>query len=285
MRKSRIQGTWLTLLMLLLVMLVWYFARLALLPEGPMEARWHYLLLIAQEALLFGIPALMLRPWWSHGVHRSPRWRSGCWLGLLAGVTLAVAAVPVLSWWSSLMRVAPQETPLPASGLDWTLMVLAMVVVPALVEEAFFRGGILCGLARGVGGKAAFALTVVIFTMMHGRVAGLPAHLACGALLTLIMLRYGKLWPSIAAHLAYNAATLGMGWAGVTPSWSALPAAAALMVIVAVMLRKTVWCDHKEFDVVDITLGCVTMAVLGFYFMVQLREGAAESKDERGMRR
>ena len=169
------------------------------------------------------------------------------------------------------MRVAPQETPLPVSGLDWALMALAMVVVPALVEEAFFRGGVLCGLARGVGGKATFALTVIIFTMMHGRLAGIPAHLACGALLTLVMLRYGKLWPPIAAHLAYNAATLGLGWMGGLPTWSALPAAAVLIALVAVMLRRTVWCDHKAFDAVDIALGCVTMAVLGFYLVAQLR--------------
>lgn len=271
MKNSRIQKTWLVLLILLLVLLVWYFARPALLPDGEMETSWRYLLLMAQEALLFGVPALRLRPWWSHGVHRSRHWRSGCWLGLLAGAALAVAAAPVSAWWSALMRVAPQETVMPVSGAEWALFALATVVVPAFVEEAFFRGGVLCGLARGVGGRAAFLLTTVIFTMMHGRLAGIPAHLACGALLTLIMLRYGKLWPSIAAHLAYNAVTLGLSWAGVVSAWCALPAAGVLAVIVAVMLRRTVWCGHKDFDVVDITLGCVTMAVLGFYFMAQIR--------------
>ena len=69
---------------------------------------------------------------------------------------------------------------------------------------------------------------------------------------------------------ANNAATLGLSWIGALPAWSALPAAGVLAALVAVMLRRTVWCGHKDFDVVDITLGCVTMAVLGFYFMVQL---------------
>ena len=271
MRKSRIQGTWLVILILLLVLLIWYYLRPALLPEGPSGALTHYLLLIAQETILFGIPALFLRPWWSHGVHRSPHWRQGCLLALPMGIVLALLLNPISAGWASLMYVAPQETPLPATAPEWVLMILAMAVVPALMEEAFFRGGVLCGLARGVGGKAAFWLTVAIFTLMHGRVVALPAHLACGALFTLCMLRYGKLWPPILAHVTYNAVTLALAWVGVTLPWLSLVATVpAMIAIVVLTLRKTVWCKSKPIDVVDATLGAVTMAVLVFYFLVQL---------------
>lgn len=259
------------LLILLLVLLGWYFVRPLLMPEGPEGAASYYLLLMAQEALLFGVPALFLRPWRSESVRRSSRWLPGCGLGLLAGVALAMVAGPVSAWWSSLMLVAPQETPLPASGLDWTLMVLAMVVTPALAEEAFFRGGVLCGLAQDMGGRVAFGLTVVLFTMMHGRLAGIPAHLACGALFTLMMLRYGSLWPSVVAHLAYNAAMLGLSWLGATPTWEALAAAAALAGLVAVMLRGTRWHGRGKLEKADIMLGCGALALLGVYFLVQLR--------------
>ena len=272
MKKSRIQGTWVVLLILLLVMLIWHFARPALLPEWEVNSWAHSLLLIAQEIILFGVPALFLRPWWSHGVHRSPHWRSGCLVALPAGIVLALLLNPVSAGWSALFNVAPQEAPLPVTTPEWLLMALATVIVPALMEEAFFRGGVLCGLARGVGGRSAFGLTVVIFTLMHGRISALPAHLACGALFTLGMLRYGKLWPSIIMHVSYNAATLALVGLGITLPWLTLAATVPIMAfIVIMMLRKTVWCKHKAFDMVDVALGVITMAVLVFYFLVQLR--------------
>ena len=271
MRKSRTRGTWLVLLILLLVLLIWYYARPLLLPEGPTGALGHYLLLIAQEGILFGVPAFFLWPWRSRGVHPSRHWRRGCLLALPTGVLLALLLAPVSAGWSSLMHIAPQETPLPGTALEWVLMVLAMVVVPALAEEAFFRGGVLCGLARGVGGKAAFALTVAIFTLMHGRVAALPAHLACGGLFTLGMLRYGELWPSIVMHVGYNAATLAMAWVGVSvPGLSLLATVPAMAAIVTVMLRGTVWGRSEAIDTVDAALGVTTFTVLVFYFLVQV---------------
>ena len=271
MNKSRIQGTWLVLLIQLLVLLIWYYLRPVLLPEGPSGALMHYVMLIAQETILFGVPALFLRPWWSHGVHRSPHWRMGCLMAVPVGVVLALLLNPISAGWSSLLVAAPQETPLPGTALEGVLMVLAMVIVPALMEEAFFRGGVLCGLARGVGGKAAFALTVLIFTLMHGRIVALPAHLACGALFTLGMLRYGKLWPAIVMHVTYNAVTLALAWIGMTLPWVSLAVTIPVMIaLLVIILRKTVWCKHKPIDVVDATLGVVTMFVLVFYFLVQL---------------
>lgn len=271
MRKNRMRGTWLVVLALLLILLLWYEARPRLLPEGPRRALGHYLLLIGQEAILFGIPALFLRPWRSCGAQRSTRWHQGCLLALPAGAMLALLLSPVSAGWSSLMHIAPQETPLPGTALEGALMVLAMVVVPALAEEAFFRGGVLCGLARGAGDKAAFVLTVIIFTLMHGRVVALPAHLACGALFTLGTLRYGRLWPSIVMHVSYNAMTLGLAWVGVALPWLSLAATVpAMAAIAAVMLRKTVWREREPLDIVDAALGAVTMAVLVFYFLAQL---------------
>lgn len=272
MKKSRMQGTWLVILLVLLVMMIWTFLRPELMPEGSLGTLTYYLLLIAQETVFFGLPALLLRPWWSHGVHRSPHWRFGCLMGLLAGLVLALLVAPLSAGWSGLLNASPQQMPLPASPVEWLALVLATVIVPALTEEAFFRGGVLCGLARGVGGKTAFLLTVVLFTLMHGRIAALPAHLACGFLFTLIMLRYGKLWPSIVAHIVYNAVMLALAWFGLALPWISLAATIPAMVAIAVViLRRTVWCDHKDIDPVDVALGVITMFVLVFYFLIQFR--------------
>lgn len=269
MRRSRSQRTWLALLLLLFALLIWRFARPMLLPESPSTAKGHYLLLIAQEAILFGIPALFLRPWRSRLAGREG-WQ-GALLALPAGILLAMTLGPVSAGWSSLMRIAPQKTPLPGTALEWALMVLAMVVVPALAEEAFFRGGVFCGLVGDMGGRAAFALTVAVFTLMHGRVAALPAHLACGALFTLGMLRYDRLWPSVVMHVSYNAATLTLAWLGVSLPWLSLAGTVpALAALIAIMLRGTARRERKPLDIINAALGAVTVAVSVLYFLVQL---------------
>ena len=271
MRQSRIRKTWLAVLSLLIVLLLWQELRPMLLPAGPLGALKHYLMLIAQETILFGVPALLMRPWQFSDAGSAPRWPRGCLWALPVGIVLALLLNPVSAVWSSLMHMAPQETPLPGTALERVLMVMAMVVVPALMEEAFFRGGVLCGLAQGLSGQAAFLLTVAIFTLMHGRVVALPAHLVCGALFTLGMLRYGVLWPGMVMHAGYNAMTLALGWFGVTLPWLTLVLTVpAMTAMAAVMLRATVWRKRGSIHKMDAALGAATMIVLVIYFIVQL---------------
>ena len=272
MRESRIRKTWSTLLLLLLALLAWHFARPALLLGDPPDTLSYALLMIAQEAVLFGVPALFLRPWRLRDTDDPARGWRGCLTALLAGIVLALLLNPVSAGWSSLLYLAPQEAPMPATAWEWLVMALATVVVPALAEEAFFRGGVLCGLARGMSARAAFAATAVIFTLMHGRMAALPAHLACGALFTLGMLRYGRLWPPIIMHAGYNAATLALVGLGVTLPWLTLAATVPVMaIIVAAMARQTVWHGHAPLPMADRVWGAAAMAALVGYFLVRLR--------------
>lgn len=264
MRESRTQGTWLAVLGLTLVMAAWSFAGPRLLPEAALGAKGHYGLMIAQELVFFGLPALLMRPWRLPGATR--QWQ-GCALGLLAGTMLALLMNRASGAWTSLLRMAPAPQPMPVSAFEWTLALLALVAVPALAEEAFFRGGVLCGLRESVGNRRAFLLSVAVFTLMHGRLAALPAHLACGGLLSLGMLRYGSLGASLAAHLSYNAVMLALTWAGEPATGTMLAVAAlGLAAIATVWARGVNWRGRGRIGV----SGLVAVAALMMYFAVRL---------------
>ena len=264
MGKSRTQSTWLAVLGLTLVMGTWSFAGPRLLPEATLGAKGHYGLMIAQELFFFGFPALLMRPWRLPGA--AQRWQ-GCALGVLAGAMLALLMTWASGAWTSMLRMAAQAQPMPVSPFEWTLAMLALVVVPALAEEAFFRGGVLCGIRESTGNGRAFLLSVAVFTLMHGRLAALPAHLACGVVFSLGMLRYGSLGASLAAHLSYNGVMLALTWAGAPVTGMMLAVAAlGLAAIAAVWARGVDWHGRGKAGV----LGAVALAALTVYFVVKL---------------
>ncbi len=85
---------------------------------------------------------------------------------------------------------------------------LAISVVAPLVEEFEFRGVILRGQAGVLPRSVAVLLTGMLFTMEHGRFAGFPSILMGGLVLTFLAVRSGSIWPSVAAHCAYNTSLL-----------------------------------------------------------------------------
>ncbi len=85
---------------------------------------------------------------------------------------------------------------------------LAISVAAPLVEEFEFRGVILRGQAGVLPHTVAVLLTGLLFTMEHGRFAGFPSILMGGLVLTFLAVRSGSIWPSVAAHCAYNTSLL-----------------------------------------------------------------------------
>ncbi|MEX0785076.1 MAG: CPBP family intramembrane glutamic endopeptidase [Dehalococcoidia bacterium] len=86
---------------------------------------------------------------------------------------------------------------------------LATVIMAPLAEELFFRGFVFPGLIRPLGVTGAMLASGLLFGMFHvtnvetlGLV--LPFGLI-GMLFAWLYYRTGSLWPSIAAHLIFNA--------------------------------------------------------------------------------
>ncbi|MGN1021341.1 MAG: lysostaphin resistance A-like protein [Aristaeellaceae bacterium] len=160
------------------------------------------------EALLWGLPALLLRPFRLDG---QPARRGGlgpCAGALLLGAAAQLALAPVTSLWAGWTGAPLSALSLPENEAQWLLAVLALCVAPALCEEAFFRGGVLTGLTDEASRGTALVLSTLLFALMHGSLAGLPAHLTVSLLAGLCMLRWGRLRVSVLLHLGYNAMAL-----------------------------------------------------------------------------
>lgn len=108
----------------------------------------------------------------------------------------------------ALMQRLVTDVPLP-------LIVAVFALVPAVVEELFYRGFALRGLRGGLGGIGAVLITAAAFALAHGSVHRLVITGVLGIIFGVLTLRSGSIWPAIVAHLAHNGLTVlifGVGW-------------------------------------------------------------------------
>ena len=101
------------------------------------------------------------------------------------------------------------------NGAPLWLALLCLALVPAFVEELFFRGFMLSGLRGPLGSIAAVALVAVTFALFHHSVHRLLITAVLGLALGLLVIRSGSLWPAVLAHMLHNGLSLAVGRAGV----------------------------------------------------------------------
>lgn len=103
-----------------------------------------------------------------------------------------------------------------ASGLinlnsvpELLLSIVVLALVPAVCEEAFFRGGLQNYMYRGTGKLWVSVIVVsIIFSAVHFSVYGFLSRVALGIVLGLLYQYSGSLWLSILAHFINNAAAV-----------------------------------------------------------------------------
>ncbi len=88
-------------------------------------------------------------------------------------------------------------------GKETLLGVLAVAVVPALIEETVIRGIIMQPL-RKYGDKYAIIASALLFAVMHGNMVQIPYTVIGGLLLGYLAVVTGSLWPSIILHFINN---------------------------------------------------------------------------------
>lgn len=89
-------------------------------------------------------------------------------------------------------------------GVNVWWLFLALAVVPALVEEFFFRGFLFSSLKKAVGPVLGLLLVSFAFAMFHQSVHRLIVTFSLGLLLGLLVLRDGSIWPAMLAHFLHN---------------------------------------------------------------------------------
>lgn len=91
-----------------------------------------------------------------------------------------------------------------ADSMSFPTAVVAIALLPAIVEEVAFRGIFFTRLAPLVGSTQAIVLTGIIFGVIHGSIPSLPYLSVLGCFLAWLRYRSGSLIPCIAVHLIHN---------------------------------------------------------------------------------
>lgn len=96
----------------------------------------------------------------------------------------------------------------------WQGIALA-VLLPAVMEELFFRGAVFSALERG-GTWSALLLSSAAFAMIHGDLSNLAGPLLAGMLYAYLTYALDSVWPAIFAHLVNNSLYLFLSYAAKT---------------------------------------------------------------------
>lgn len=88
---------------------------------------------------------------------------------------------------------------------DAFVVPVAVVAIPAVSEELFFRGLLQPALTRRYGVGVGVGVSALLFGLVHGVPAGIVVAFVAGLLLGLVRLRTGSVLPCVALHGAFNA--------------------------------------------------------------------------------
>jgi uncharacterized protein len=89
---------------------------------------------------------------------------------------------------------------------DYILSILIVALLPAVFEEAIFRGALQNLLSRWIKAPVwAIVITAIIFSAIHGSYDGFVPRFVLGFILGWLFYRTGNIWISIAAHFLNNA--------------------------------------------------------------------------------
>lgn len=124
-------------------------------------------------------------------------------------VGFAIATIDPLTRIFDLPEFTYSETYLDA-GYGWWVVILAIVVQPAIVEELAFRGVIYNGLRRVMTTQETVIVSAMMFTVIHLNVLGFPYLFVIGVLLGILRAWTGVLWPCILLHALHNGAIIAL---------------------------------------------------------------------------
>ncbi|MBN2448437.1 MAG: CPBP family intramembrane metalloprotease, partial [Phycisphaerae bacterium] len=203
------------LLLLSVVYLLHFILSQTLLNPLGFDSGTSYLLLfsVVLLVLLAGIPLALcgytrVRVSSAFGLGM-PR-MSGVVAGLCLGLSTWILAPVWFHFQQQWLTVPPEMLAgyaelekLFASAPVW-LMIVAMAIVPGILEELFFRGYVLRGLRGGLGVAPAIIISALAFAMFHHSIHRLVITAVLGLMFGLLVVRSGSIWPAIIAHMLHN---------------------------------------------------------------------------------
>jgi membrane protease YdiL (CAAX protease family) len=96
----------------------------------------------------------------------------------------------------------------PSSNLLGILMLLSVAAIVPFAEELFYRGALFSALVRGNSAGLAIGTTSIGFVLAHQEARNWAPLLLVALALGELRRHSGSIWPGVALHAAFNAATL-----------------------------------------------------------------------------
>lgn len=175
------------------------------------QLKWGFAGLAATQGLILAMPVL-LALYLKADMARVFRWYLPRMRGVAAGVCLWLGALlAALLAGELMMRLFPHSRSvfegltrvLKGDNLPLTLAVVALL--PAVCEEAFFRGFIFSALRGADKPWSAIAVSSLMFALFHLQPARMPATFILGVALALAAYGTGSLWVPVLMHFLNNA--------------------------------------------------------------------------------
>ena len=127
----------------------------------------------------------------------------------LIGVGVCAVGELLTNWFVTALSFVGIDPAMPTfdspEGVGGVLMtIVAIAVLPALVEEFALRG-VVMGLLRPFGDGFAILLSAVVFALMHGNLVQIPFAFVAGLSLAFAAVKSGSVWTAVLIHFANNA--------------------------------------------------------------------------------
>jgi membrane protease YdiL (CAAX protease family) len=171
----------------------------------PKQALWvEWSAELIDAVVVFAAVALMWRRA-GPGLKRVGRW---FWYPAALGgacITFGIADLVVRAITSHLGGGAIEMArPILGCGYGWWVVVLAVAVQPAIVEELAFRGVILPALGQVMPTAAAVVVCSFMFMVLHLAPASFPHLLIIGLALGGLRVASGSIYPGVLLHFTHN---------------------------------------------------------------------------------
>ena len=172
---------------------------------------------------------------------------------LMLGLVFVLLVSPFINCYTWAVQTIGIKSPADielTSAWEFVVALFVTALLPAVVEEIFYRGVILNGLKR-LGKWTAILISAAAFSLMHGNLYQLPYTFGLGVLLGYIAFETGSLLPTILIHFLSNAQVLIFsffkigGDAPLTMSWAYFGIAMAFLALAAVIVALALFFIKK----------------------------------------
>ena len=194
---------------------------------GSAADGWRFWLMQALYTLCIGASVFIydaiarINPVAASRLNVKPRFAHMGW-GFLATVCLIFAMMPVNSMFLDAIEAVGLKRPSVDIPDDLAGLLIVAALLPAFCEELVFRGAVAQSAGAMKNKLAALAVSGGLFALFHANPAQTVHQFVLGALLTLLVLRSGSIWTSVAVHLFNNALVVALNYTplGADEFWS-----------------------------------------------------------------